>query len=1001
MTTKSINIPGYEILRPLGSGGMSTVFLALQRSLDRKVAIKVMRRDGAGSDDTSEDSLQTEKRFLLEGRMMARLPHRNIVAVYDIVSNDEIDYISMEYLDGGTLSERMHRGLALSEAVAVVVQIASALQFAHENGVVHRDLKPANIMFRDAATPVLTDFGIARMQDAKSTRLTQAGMLVGTPTYMSPEQINGDVVDGRADQYSLGVLFYEMLAGSPPFGGETPVSVLMAHLTQTPPPLPIEFRAFQPVLERMLAKKPDERYADMREFSEDLKSCLVRSDTLLLRLQLNPEQNSSEQLRALGFSVGTPSGSIGLRDSMRGRISAAARAKAGPLPDSPAARLSEAANTLWARLPLWQWLTLAAGVVLIAVGAWLSLGGHGGLTKEQQQLVTLLLQHAQQLEGKGDLVAPADENAYAYAQKVLDRDPANRAAQELVEKIAGTLAAQASDALTAGKIDMAAQLANQALLVRPDDPALRTLAENIDKAGKAAQVRVQVQGLLQRAQVAHAAGREFGADGSYALLLQARALAPDDSEVNKRVDGAVAQLLDAPQKLLAAGDAKAASAALDRLQPNLGTNPTFVALRQKVESAIRQQDVEKSIVALLESGQEQLRSGQLAEPGGNNAIETLGQLRKLNVDDPRVSELATNVAQALLTDARRLDEKGEAQHALERAGLALQVAPSLAAAQTLKQQIEQRLGVRATKLAQALSTARQAIAEQRFVAPAADDAYDALRTALAIDADNADAKQLLAQLPGRIVAAARARAQNDSAAAVAMVAASRKVFADDPALATLAASLEKQVANERRVAQEQSLRNHVQQTLAEAVPDASHLRAGLVDLQTLLANDAANRETLALRTRMIETIGAGLQRADNTTDFDALTDLLKQHSAVLAGDTSLPALLAQAPALRVKLVAAEQARAAAQRGELVLNAYPWATVESVLDADRHAVPLPADTTTPLILTLPAGSYAVTFRHPQIGKAVRIIASVDARKRTQASAAFPSLTTKEYFARAGW
>src|SRR4051812_22382145 len=157
MTTAGIQIPGFELLRPLGSGGMSTVYLALQRSLDRKVAIKIMRRS---SGDASADVTQAEKRFLLEGRMMAKLPHRNIVAVYDIVSNDAMSYISMEYLDGGTLSDRMKDGLSLGDAVAVVVQIASALDFAHSHGVVHRDLKPANIMFRDSGTPVLTDFGI-------------------------------------------------------------------------------------------------------------------------------------------------------------------------------------------------------------------------------------------------------------------------------------------------------------------------------------------------------------------------------------------------------------------------------------------------------------------------------------------------------------------------------------------------------------------------------------------------------------------------------------------------------------------------------------------------------------------------------------------------------------------------------------------------------------------------------------------------------------------------
>src|SRR5687767_2086358 len=296
MTSTDTQIPGYELLRELGQGGMATVWLAIQRSLDRKVAIKVMKRN-------IDDLEKFERRFLQEGRTMAKLPHRNIVAVYDIVKGEEISYIAMEYLDGGTLSQKMKEGLSLAEAISVVVQIAAALQFAHEHGVVHRDLKPANIMFRDEATPVLTDFGIAKQQDQASTRLTQTGMLVGTPTYMSPEQINALDVDGRSDLYALGILFYELLTGAPPFQADTPIAVLMSHLTQPPPPLPAQFADFQPVIDKMLAKNRDDRFADLREFTRDLKAAVVNDQNLFAKLQADPSQSSSEQLRALGFSV--------------------------------------------------------------------------------------------------------------------------------------------------------------------------------------------------------------------------------------------------------------------------------------------------------------------------------------------------------------------------------------------------------------------------------------------------------------------------------------------------------------------------------------------------------------------------------------------------------------------------------------------------------------------------------------------------------------------------
>ena len=683
-----IQIPGYEILRPLGAGGMSTVYLALQRSLDRTVAIKVMRR---GTDAAAADAAQGEKRFLLEGRMMAKLPHRNIVAVYDIVSNEDIAYIAMEYLGGGALTDRMRTGIALADAIAVIVQIAGALEFAHAHGVVHRDLKPANIMFRDSGTPVLTDFGIARYQDGSATRLTQTGMLVGTPTYMSPEQINGLQVDGRADQYSLGILFYELLTGTPPFRGDTPIAVLMAHLTQTPAPLPPEFAAFQDIFDRVLAKNRDERYPSLKAFSDDLKSRLVHSDTLLMRLQLDPNQTSSEQLRALGFYTSTPSGG-GLRAALSGQH---------PIPSALAAPPADGQPPVSAPSPRKRkaWPAVVALAVVALIILW-GMFGHRRLTHDEQELVNLWNDRATELIKSGQLVVAApgsDGSALDFVRKVEQKDPGNARAEQARAQIGKALAAQGDAALIDKRIDDAAKIDADGLAALPGDASLTGLQQRI------AQVREQ-----------------------------ARALAQADA--------------------------------------------------QKAENL---QKAQTQVAAYLDSGADQ------------------------------------------------------------------------------------------------------------------------------------------------------------------------------------------------------------------------QLRAAFDGITQLLAQDATDTATLALRARAVAAMGKRLQAATGTDDFDALAGFVKSRDKTWSEDPAWTGVLRDMPAWRAKIAAAAQAQAAANAGELLLNATPWARVDAVADGGGRAVTLPDDNATPLLLKLPAGTYSVVFRQPLDGKSKQLTVSVEAQKRAVLSATFAAPSAQEYFKRAGF
>lgn len=252
-----MELSGYTIHKPLGAGGMATVFSGTQESFGRKVAIKVL--DSHNSQDEELTS-----RFIREAKMVAGLAHPNIIPVYDVGQNNGNIYMSMEYLSGGDLDQWIKCGLLPEDALKIVGEIAQALQFSHDKGIIHRDIKPGNIMFRENNSAVLTDFGIARAK-TEQRNLTQQNTVLGTPRYMSPEQLTGETIDGRSDLYALGVVFYEMLMRRVPFDADSYNALSMKHLNADIPQLPKSLQLFQPLLEKLMAKKPEDRFQNGRE----------------------------------------------------------------------------------------------------------------------------------------------------------------------------------------------------------------------------------------------------------------------------------------------------------------------------------------------------------------------------------------------------------------------------------------------------------------------------------------------------------------------------------------------------------------------------------------------------------------------------------------------------------------------------------------------------------------------------------------------------------------
>lgn len=398
---RMLEIPGYRLHKRLGKGGMAEVYLATQLSLDREVAVKVLLR--------TEDAAFTE-RFIQEGYIVASLRHPAIITIHDIGQiADGRHYLAMEYLGGGDLAQ--HRGIVFSpsRALDIIRQLAGGLAVVHDGGLVHRDVKPANILFRDDGSVVLTDFGVAKAVELDN-ELTHFGIAVGSPAYSSPEQAQCQPLDARSDIYSLGVILAEMLTGTNPFRASSYPQTVLNHLQMPLPQLPPALAPYQPLLDRMLAKQPDERFGNCREL-------LAAIDTLT-----EPDMDQT-------------------------RI-------------APAAFIEAPTRRRRRRRGIGRWAVI--GAALIVTVAALAAGGYQWL---QYSRINDYLTRAEARLDEGQLTAPAFDNADYYYRQALRLDSDNVEALDGIRRVLDARIAQA--------LELAAQrLANDQLLQPAEDSAV-------------------------------------------------------------------------------------------------------------------------------------------------------------------------------------------------------------------------------------------------------------------------------------------------------------------------------------------------------------------------------------------------------------------------------------------------------------------------------------------------------------------------------------------------
>jgi serine/threonine protein kinase len=422
----TLKIPGYRILRPIAEGGMASVYLAVQESLNRRVVLKLPKK--------FSDVYQSA-RFVNEGRIIASLNHHNIITIYDIGVAGERHYFTMEYLQGGNLEDRIIKGMLPGEALDLVEAIGGCLEYVHRKDIIHRDIKPANILFRRDGTPVLTDFGVAKQTEADS-RLTKDGTALGSPYYISPEQAECKTLDGRADIYSLGIILYEMLTGKKPYTGNSDIQIIIAHLSDPIPSLPGELGQYQDLIDRMIAKNPEDRFATAGEMIENIERIRHPGSTTSM---VSTSSGRAIDARSRG-QADIPGAGSGTRLAFR-KFNA-------HMFDESTLRFAGAMTILLAialvflkTMPLmvsaFDRMLSGTPSTVVTINKQKSAQRH---QKESAPQVEQYLAQARQSMEKLRYTEPKRDNAYYFYQMILKNDPDNEEALKGVARIADTYA---------------------------------------------------------------------------------------------------------------------------------------------------------------------------------------------------------------------------------------------------------------------------------------------------------------------------------------------------------------------------------------------------------------------------------------------------------------------------------------------------------------------------------------------------------------------------------
>lgn len=715
----TIEIPGYKIIRTLGKGGMATVYLAEQGIFEREVALKVMSK--ALADDPSFG-----QRFFREARIVSRLMHPNIVTVHDVGEHEGYYYLAMEYIDGGDLKKNQ-KTFSVQRKIEAIKDIARALEYASQKGYVHRDIKPENIMFHTSdGRAVLTDFGIARAAETDAS-MTQTGTAIGTPHYMSPEQAKGQLVDHRSDIYSLGVVFYLLFSGRVPYDAESAVAIGIKHITEPVPLLPIGMNSLQPLVDKMMAKRPESRFQNPHEVISALEVvdiARLELENEAVQREINERQKTSDAdsptivATVSAARVPTEINETTISNTTGDKIFVSSE------PFTVTYELDDDTETK----STWLWVL---GVLAVAV---LAMGIYSFQFPEQarnqvdsitdwtsERMSRLTARFEQSPDDNGNTSTGTSTNAVPDTGNVAtESPPANDSnpipagdATEELELSAVPQTGTGEENIPAGEeIDPA----NEAPVANTEDPAVTALRNRISSL-----------------ELAYAKDSAFLPDlvAAHRELIAAR---PDDEAAGMALRALRESAIEKANNLALEGKVDLADRRLTQIKhlfPEM-TPETFAQLKRDLAEQPR-------IGALLVDADKYLQSGAISEPAGGNALESYRQVLALDADNPAATEGLATVLDLMIETAGSSLASGEVRRANDLVTKVLEIDNTRQSAIELKGRIDSVLTDQ-TRLDELITQGTTQLENGNLFAPGNGSAYYYFTQVLTVDPQNAAAR---------------------------------------------------------------------------------------------------------------------------------------------------------------------------------------------------------------------------------------------------------------------